>query len=128
MKVFKLNYLFHFIVFCGQLCNAQSLKEMKKQSVEELATYKANELKRELNLSESQVVIVKAINVEFAKVALPIIKSNDGKITIAKKLKPLDITRDADLKKVLTVKQFELYLKNKEKKVAKLKAEFLSGE
>lgn len=128
MKVFNLSYKFLLLVFCGQMCIAQSLKEMKKQTVEELVIYKTNELKRELNLSDSQVLNVKAINIEFAKVALPIIKTNDGKITIAKKLKPLDEKRDADLKKVLTSKQFELYLKNKEKKVAKLKAEFISGD
>ena len=128
MKGINFYYLSLFLVFCGQMCFAQSLNEMKKQTVEELATYKANELKRELNLSESQFFNVKSINTEFAKVALPIIKSATSKYTIATKLKPLDIKRDADLKKVFTIKQFELYLKNKEKKVAKLKAEFISGD
>lgn len=128
MKVFNLSYMFLLLVFCGQICIAQSLKEMKKLTVEELVVYKTNELKRELNLSESQVFNLKSINTEFAKLALQIIKSKESKISIAKKLKPLDTKRDADLKILFSSKQFELYLKNKEKKIAKLKAEYISGD
>lgn len=128
MKILSLNLIVFLGVFLNINLNAQSLKEMKAMSVEESATMKTNELKKELHLSESQVEKVQVINEEFAKKALPIIKSNDSKFTILSNLKPFDKKRDQDLEKVFDEKQFELYKKNKKKKILKLKSEFLSED
>ncbi|WP_310555889.1 hypothetical protein [Flavobacterium sp.] len=126
MRILNLKWIVIVGLFFSLSLKAQSLEKMKTMSVEELATFKTNELKKELNLSENQAAKLQVVNLEFAKVALPVIKSNDAKFTVAKKLKPLDEKRDQDLEKILDKKQFELYKKNKEKKISKLRAEFLS--
>lgn len=126
MRILNLKWIVIVGLFFSLSLKAQSLEKMKTMSVEELATFKTNELKKELNLSENQAAKLQVVNLEFAKVALPVIKSNDAKFTVAKKLKPLDEKRDQDLEKILDKKQFELYKKNKKKKISKLRAEFLS--
>ncbi len=81
----------------------------EKRTPEERAKFQTEWMSRKLDLNETQLSQVEAINLKYAQKNEPVLKSNERKVAKLKKLKSIQNEKDSELKSVLSADQYKTY-------------------
>jgi len=109
-----------FMLF-SQLVIAQHGSAMQDKTPQERAKFQTAIMKSKLGLDSVQLEQVEAINLKYALKNEPVIKSDDSKFSKFKQLKSTQKEKEAELKKILTAKQFKQYQAFQDEMKAQLK-------
>lgn len=104
-------------LLCGLAGRAQSippqyadtLARLKAASPEKRAQMQTDYMNTRLALTAAQYNQVSGINLAYARRIEPILRSEDGRFTKYRKIKPLLEEKDEELKAVFTADQFKKY-------------------
>ncbi len=88
---------------------------------EQRAKKQTEMMDQELTLADDQEKAVAEINLKYAKRVDEVFASSGSKKEKAKKMKEINDAKEADLKPVLTLEQFTLYVELKDEFIDKLK-------
>jgi hypothetical protein len=101
------------LLFSGNLF-ADDMSFLVNTSAKDRADSQTHFMQNKLNLNEDEVLKVRAINLEFAEKADPIIKGSENAFFKMKDMKNIQSDKDEALEKVLTQDQFKLYSQSKD--------------
>jgi len=101
------------------------LAELKRTTPEERTRLLTDMMRARLSLSEAQVTQVREINLKYAKEMQPVLESSDRPFKEVWELRKINEGKEAELKKVLSPKQFDEYLAAKEEIRQKLEQRLL---
>ena len=104
--------------------NAQDIKQLTKKTPAERSQLQTQWMKDKLLLGESQVDLVYAINLKYANMNDPLLKSTESKVSKFKKLKASQKEKENELKKIFTPDQFSKYLIMKDELKNKMKTQY----
>jgi Spy/CpxP family protein refolding chaperone len=91
----------------------------QSQSTEERVKQQTEQMVKDLNLTEDQIPTVEKINQKYAEKMETVRDQNQGnRENMRSEMRQLFEDRDAELKKVLTNEQFEIYKKKQEERRA----------
>jgi len=85
------------------------MQQLKNATPEQRAGFQTNMMKTKLNLQEPQLTKVAAINLKYARLFQPILKSDEGRFSKLKKAKALQEQKDNELQGVFTKEQYKQY-------------------
>lgn len=109
------------VFFASSFAVAQDQNSLNNLPPEEIAEFQTELMASALSLNEGQIADVYDINLKYAKENKSLIQSSGRKLKKFKKLKALSKSKDEELEKILTNKQYEIYLQKKEEVKEELK-------
>lgn len=87
----------------------EKMQQLKNATPEQRADFQTNMMKTKLNLDGPQLAKVSAINLKYAQLFQPIIKSDDSRFSKIRKAKALQEQKNKELQGVFTKDQYKQY-------------------